>query len=45
MNGIGATVCGCKDCHLLTMDYGILGEAARARWAELRRMEDDTRGS
>lgn len=40
-NGIGATMCGCKDCHLLTMDYAILGDAGRARRDEIRRLDDE----
>lgn len=37
-NGIGISMCGCSDCHLLSMDPAVLGDEARRRLTELRAM-------
>lgn len=34
-SGIGASICGCGDCHLMWMDYNILSDEAKARFRDL----------
>lgn len=40
-NGIGVSMCGCRDCLILSMRPEVLGDEARARLAELRRIAGD----